>query len=106
MDHLHPAASFSKKRLIDTFGSEEAIPSEYYTNPDYWNGVVNLQLLNSGLNESKKDTSLEDWIKQNKVNKETQLIPSNVSYAFKDFVSFYDTRKAIIVNRLKKITEV
>lgn len=105
-DHLHPAASFSKKRLIDTFGSEEAIPSEYYTNPDYWNGVVNLQLLNSGLNESKKDTSLEDWIKQNKVNKETQLIPSNVSYAFKDFVSFYDTRKAIIVNRLKKITEV
>lgn len=105
-DHLHPASSFSKKRLIDVFGSEDAIPSEYYTNPDYWNGVVNLQLLNSGLNESKNDEPLEEWLKMNKINTETQLIPSDVSYAFKDFVKFYDTRKQIIVDRLKKIAEV
>lgn len=105
-DHLHPASSFSKKRLLDAFGSEDAIPSEYYTNPDFWNGVVNLQLLNSGLNESKNDEPLEDWLKKNKINTETQLIPSGISYAFKDFVKFYDTRKAVIVSRLKKITEV
>ena len=42
----------------------------------------------------------------NKINTETQLIPSDVSYAFKDFVKFYDTRKQIIVDRLKKIAEV
>lgn len=105
-DHLHPAASFSKKRLIDVFGSEDAIPSEYYTNPEYWNGIVNLQLLNSGLNESKNDEPLEDWLRKNKVNTETQLIPTGVSYAFKDFILFYETRKKIIVDRLKKITEV
>lgn len=35
MDHLHPAISFSKERLIEFFGSEDKIPSEYFTNPEY-----------------------------------------------------------------------
>lgn len=105
MDHLHPAISFSKERLIELFGSEENIPSEYYTNPEYWNSVVNLQLLNSGLNESKNDTPLSDWIKNNNINIETQLIPSGASYDFRDFVTFYDERMKLLEERLKKITE-
>lgn len=104
-DHLHPAAAFSKQRLIETFGSEEAIPSDYYTNRECWNGIVNLQLLNSGLNESKNDEPLADWLKKNNVNAETQLIPSDVSYDFRDFVEFYDKRKSLLVNKLKTITE-
>lgn len=104
-DHLHPAAAFSKQRLIETFGSEDSIPSEYYTNRECWNGIVNLQLLNSGLNESKNDEPLADWLKKNNVNAETQLIPSDVSCDFKDFVSFYDKRKSLLVNKLKTITE-
>lgn len=105
MDHLHPAISFSRERLIELFGSEENIPSEYYTNPEYWNSVVNLQLLNSGLNESKNDTPLSDWIKNNNINIETQLIPSGASYDFRDFVTFYDERMKLLEERLKKITE-
>ena len=104
-DHLHPAAAFSKNRLIEVFGSEEAIPSEYYTNREYWNGIVNLQLLNSGLNESKNDEPLADWLKKNSVNAETQLIPSDVNWDFTNFVEFYDKRKALLVNKLKTITE-
>ena len=104
-DHLHPAAAFSKNRLIEVFGSEEAIPSEYYTNREYWNGIVNLQLLNSGLNESKNDEPLADWLKKNSVNAETQLIPSDVNWDFTNFVDFYDKRKALLVNKLKAITE-
>lgn len=105
MDHLHPAISFSRERLIEFFGSEDKIPSEYFTNPEYWNSVVNLQLLNSGLNESKNDTPLSDWIKNNHINIETQLIPSGTSYDFKDFVAFYDERMKLLEGRLKKITE-
>lgn len=105
MDHLHPAISFSYERLIEFFGSEDKIPSEFFTNPEYWNSVVNLQLLNSGLNESKNDTPLSDWIKNNHINIETQLIPSGTSYDFKDFVAFYDERMKLLEGRLKKITE-
>ena len=103
-DHLHPAASFSKKRLLEHFGSEDNIPSDYYLNSEYWNGIVNLQLLNSGLNESKKDQELKFWIINGNVNKETQLIPDGVSYDFDDFVAFYDARKKLLKERLKKMT--
>lgn len=106
MDHLHPAIAFSKRKLIETFGSVDMIPSEYYTNPEYWNGIVNLQLLNSGLNESKNDASLATWLKNTNVNLETQLIPTNISYNFDDFATFYDLRKEIIINKLKSITEL
>lgn len=104
-DHLHPASSFSKKHLLEVFGSEEKIP-EYYTNPEFWNGIVNLQLLNSGLNISKNDEPLAEWLSKKEVNLETQLIPSGVSYEFKDFVEFYNKRKELLVNKLKDITAI
>lgn len=103
-DHLHPASSFKKDNLIKVFGSEQAIPPEF-TNPECWNGIVNLQLLDSGLNESKKDEPLSKWIDEKKVNLETQLIPKDVSYEFKDFAAFYNERKKLLSNRLKALTE-
>ena len=103
MDHLYPAVSFSKKRLLEHFGSEEKIP-EIYLQDECWNGIVNLQLLNSGLNESKNDKDLNSWLKDANVNKETQLIPDGVSYDFDDFDDFYKARKEILKERLKKMT--
>ncbi len=103
-DHLHPAVSFSRKRLLEHFGSEDQIPSVYYKNSEYWNGIVNLQLLNSGLNVSKNDQDLASWLRDSKINKETQLIPDDVSYDFDKFTEFYDRRKKILFDLLKKLT--
>ena len=102
-DHLHPAAAFSEKRLLEHFGSKENIPS-VYLDKEYWNGIVNLQLLNSGLNVSKNDIDLKIWLKDAKVNKETQLIPDGISYDFNDFAAFYEARKKLLKERLKKMT--
>lgn len=104
-DHLHPAASFSEKRLLETFGNKENIPAIYLT-PECWNSIVNLQLLDGSSNESKNDESLEDWLNSHNINKSIQLIPEDVSYDFKDFEKFYNKRKEILIERLKEATRI
>lgn len=101
-DHLHPASAFATKNLIDIFGSKEKIP-EYYSNPLYWNSIVNLQLLDGRMNVSKNDTPLKEWIEANDINPESCIIP-NVSYEFTNFEEFYNERKKLLVKRLMDVT--
>lgn len=104
-DHLHPASSFKTANLIKLFGDKDRIP-ELYANPKYWNSIVNLQLLDGRLNESKNDTPLKDWLeKQNTDIIDAQLIP-HVDYAFTNFGEFYNKRKEMLIECLTKATKV
>lgn len=78
---------------------------EFYTNPESWNSIINLQLLNSFLNESKQDATLNDWVKDNNISLENQLIPTGVSLDVSDFKLFVEERKILLAKRLKKIIE-
>jgi len=101
-DHLHPSSYFLGLKKTD-FADEKDY--EFYTNPENWNSIINLQLLNSLLNESKQDATLKDWVKDNNISLENQLIPTGVSLDVYDFKLFVEERKKLLAKRLKKIIE-
>lgn len=98
-DHLHPASYFYKSKRA-SFQTDEEF--EFYTNPLNWNSILNLQLLNGTLNQSKLDVPLKDWVTINNIDKVNQLIP-NVSLDILDFKNFLSERKTIIIGQLKSM---
>ena len=96
-DHLHPASYFRHLKKSD-FNSEEDY--QFYSNPENWNGVANLQLLNGSLNQSKLDTPLQEWVRKNKIDISGQLIP-NISLEPSEFRAFITERRSMLKNILK-----
>ena len=81
----------------------------YYKDPENWDTIPNLQMLNGILNESKNDTPLAEWIEKVKIkynyDLDNQLIPMNVSLDVKDFKEFIVRRKAMMKERLMTIVK-
>lgn len=100
-DHLHPAAGFYKKTYTALFDKEDDIPA-VYKEPKYWNSIVNLQLINGSLNESKNNQDLKSWIDENNIDLSNQLIPTDVDLEFSNFKEFYTKRKSLLIEKLKK----
>jgi len=104
-DHLHPAASFTKDRL-DTCSFVNETPSVRadYEDPEKWNSVLNLHLLDSAKNQSKLDTPLSEWFdKQKSLTKEDLLIPSEVDLEFDKFPQFIKKRAEHLKDILKNL---
>lgn len=99
-DHLHPASKFYKLKESD-FSSPTKF--QFYTNPENWNSILNLQLLSSSTNESKNDEDLKDWIKEKNIDLESHIIPKEVSLEFDDFETFITKRKELLVTTIKSI---
>lgn len=100
-DHLHPASYFYNSKRAD-YQTEEDF--KFYTDPTNWNSILNLQLLNGTLNQSKLDSPLKDWVTKNNIDKVNQLIP-DVSLDITDFKTFLTARKSLLVRQLKKMVE-
>lgn len=98
-DHLHPANYFIKTKRKDYTNEEDF---NFYKDPINWNSILNLQLLNGTLNQSKNDTPLKDWVETNKVDKVNQLIP-DVNLDITNFKCFLTERKKNLVQRLKEM---
>ena len=75
----------------------------FYKNPANYNSVLNLQLLNSSLNESKLDTPLDQWVKVKNIDLDNQLIPKNVSLNVAHFKEFIIERRKELKQRLQSI---
>lgn len=99
-DHLHPASKFGKLKESD-FATPEKY--QFYTNPENWDSVLNLQLLSGPTNESKNDESLKDWVEKENVDLKLHLIPEDVSLEFDDFEAFIAKRKELLVKTIKGI---
>lgn len=65
------------------------------------NTLANLQLLEGGENQSKKDTSLEDWLAANKAM--AKYLPEMIDFKLENFDEFLEKRKKLMVNELVKI---
>ena len=76
---------------------------KFYKDKANYNSVVNLQLLNGYVNESKNATSLKEWVEKNKIDKKFQLIPENVSLDIKDFKIFIKEREVLLKKRLLEV---
>lgn len=98
-DHLHPASYFYNSKRTAYQTDDDFI---FFTDPANWNSILNLQLLNGTLNQSKLDTPLKDWVMNNKIDKINQLIP-DVSLDIVDFRFFLEERKKLLIGQLRRM---
>lgn len=102
-DHLHPFSYFQKLKETDF---EDKDLYTFYKDPLNYNSIVNLQLLNSSLNESKLDTPLETWIRDKKIDLDNQLIPKDVNLSTKGFPEFVSKRKELLKKKFEEIVGI
>ncbi|MDQ8138864.1 DUF262 domain-containing protein [Escherichia coli] len=102
IDHLHPRNHFSKKYLekLDYIANSPEKLS-FYENPEYWDTIPNLHLLNHSQNISKQDTSLKQWLSQPSNNySPSMLLVSDENIEFSRFPEFYNERRNALKQRL------
>ncbi len=95
IDHLHPRNHFSKKYLekLDYVANTPENLS-FYENPEHWDTIPNLHLLNHSQNISKQDTSLKQWLSQPSNNySPSMLLVSDENIEFSRFPEFYNERR-------------
>lgn len=102
-DHLHPFSYFQKLKETDF---EDRDLFLFYTDTRNYNSIVNLQLLNSSLNESKLDTPLETWVQEKNIDLDNQLIPKGVDLSTKGFPEFVSKRKELLKKRFEEIVGI
>lgn len=106
IDHLHPAAAFRKTNLDNSIFLRSTSHRSFFENPENWNGIANLHLLNSSKNQSKRDTPLAQWLpKQNGIKAEDLLIPSGTDLAFESFEKFIEARSLLLKEKLSGILQ-
>lgn len=104
IDHLHPSAAFKKKRLVAYGGFNNPGGRSFYENPENWNGITNLHLLNSSKNKSKQDEPLDQWLaKQNGTKYEDLLIPNGTDLSFGAFEPFIEARATFLKQKLQSL---
>lgn len=105
-DHIHPTTQFNLTNLKDRGISEEKC--------NLWSNlkdtVPNLQIMEGTQNSAKNGTPFEVWL-DNKFSDEmfskvsylaSNFIPQNISYKLEDFETFYERRKKILIETLRK----
>ena len=98
---MHPATTFyDPNKFVASIPENDR---EFAADVKNWNSVSNLQLLNGLLNESKKDTSLADWVAKNNIEKKSLFVHDSTSLEVKDFKNFIIERRAILKEHLKRI---
>lgn len=107
-DHIHPDSKFSTAKLKQLNIPENKI-KEWQEMKD---GVPNLELLAIDLHKTKSDTPFKEWINgetkgiKNVSNqsdfKKTHYIP-DVDLDFTNFKQFYEARKELLTQELKKL---
>ena len=77
----------------------------FYKDSENWDTIPNLQLLNERVNEHKNDMSLEEWVKEDKIDLDFQLIPKDVSLKIENFKEFLTKRRLLLKERLMSIVQ-
>ena len=73
----------------------------FYGDPKHWNSIANLHLLNDSQNMSKKDKTLEMWMKDPNIHlTANDLLVQDVSLEFSTFQTFYKKRRSALKSRL------
>jgi len=98
MDHVFPKSQFSAKNLKSEKIDLEQENGHYYTSGWCFNGIVNLQMLDSNENKSKNDKTFEEWVKKSKVDFNKQMLPQVTK--FEEFPAFVDKRWEMLKERL------
>ncbi|GAA6525671.1 DUF262 domain-containing protein [Intrasporangium sp. DVR] len=105
IDHLHPAAAFSKSRLdrIPSIANDPELLA-FYREPENWNGIINLHLLSDTENLSKLDKPLKQWLES--LHGKTTLdpkIPPGTDLSFEAFPTFIAARGQLLKKHLEAL---
>lgn len=100
-DHLHPATTFYDTEKLIASIPEADIP--FAADVKNWNSVLNLQLLNGLMNESKNDSPLADWVSKHNIDKKTLFVNDTTSLDIKDFKAFITDRRIVLKEYLKGV---
>jgi len=103
-DHMHPRVVFedpSRLSALDLTPEQ----TQFFTDPQNYNSVLNLQLLESAENASKNDASLADWAQSKGLKNYELLVEPDVSLDIKNFEAFIESRKRVLKDRLKGLFE-
>jgi len=106
-DHMFPRALIADYDLSTC--SEDK--KDFYTNPKWWNSIINLQMLDSNENQSKQDKTLEEWLnietnEHGKVREQLMqrsFIPLDTPLDISHFKDFLQKRKVILQQRLREV---
>lgn len=71
---------------------------EYYTDADYFNSIVNLQLLDGNENKSKGAKDLSIWVKDTSPSLQKHYLPKELDFV--DFPIFVEQRMALLRKKL------
>ena len=105
-DHIFAESLFTKKKLKSLGINDDQM--ELFLNPENYNSIPNLQLLDSNENKSKKAMELKDWVKRESINKsltqkefcDRHIIPEILEIT--EFQKFITTRK----KKLKELMKI
>lgn len=97
-DHLHPQSLYKSKEYTKILPKED---QEFFKNT--YDTVLNLQLLESSINESKGDTPLTEWMKKNDIKPGDIYLSEGTSTDFKDYRAFIADRQKNMLSKLKTI---
>jgi uncharacterized protein with ParB-like and HNH nuclease domain len=98
-DHIFPVSQFNSKNLKKSGVDLTQENGHYYTDNWCYNGIVNLQMLDSNENKSKSDKTFEEWAKSTKINYEKQILPKITD--FNKFIEFVDARWDMLKEKLE-----
>lgn len=99
-DHIFPVSQFNSKNLKKSNVDLTQENGHYYTDNWCYNGIVNLQMLDSNENKSKSDKTFEEWAKSTKINYEKQILPKITD--FNKYIDFVDARWDMLKEKLEK----
>ncbi|WJS93384.1 DUF262 domain-containing protein [Flavobacterium johnsoniae] len=94
LDHCHPISHFNEKKLKSKGILLTDKNKEYYTEADYFNSILNLQMLDGNENKSKNSKDLKIWIDENNISLKAYHLPKEVDLG--DFPIFLEKRSELL----------
>jgi uncharacterized protein with ParB-like and HNH nuclease domain len=101
LDHCHPLSCFNEKKLKLKGIILDDDNREFFTDWDYFNSIINLQMLDSNENKSKSDKDLKPWVEEYSPSLKNHYLPKELD--LKDFPTFVQKRTDLLTRALTEV---
>jgi uncharacterized protein with ParB-like and HNH nuclease domain len=101
LDHCHPYSSFTDKKLKAAVIKIDEENKEYYTDDDYYDTIINLQMLDGNENKSKNSQALKVWVDEYQPSLKKHYLPKELE--LNQFPTFVDKRFKLLHTALTDV---
>lgn len=110
-DHMHPKSFFEKEftswaNSLKDDEKEKLESNEKYYKKEFWNSVLNLQLLETTANILKDNTPLADWVKEKNVSCNSLYVNEKTGLDIIDFGDFIESRKKNLLDKIEQLVKI